>query len=131
MKNLENQLVFLNAEGAQRLFSNLSVIGLPIIPTDPTLVSDTIVYGDTFTLHNGEYIGGCVSQEAFTEKHPGTEKVSEAVKAYEEHMEMLKDRFGPQQRHYADVMKVMGKPQIECIPTLEERAKRRDEGEAW
>jgi hypothetical protein len=133
--NLENTLVYLTRSGADRLFGSESgggIIGLPVVPTDPTLVSGTIVYGDTFAAHNGAYIGGCNSQDAFTTQRPDDATILSAQEKYAAHIVMLRERFGPcPHERYADVSVLQATPQQQRIPTLEERARRRKEGGNW
>lgn len=93
-----------------------------MVTTDPTLVDATIVYGNTYCIHNGAYIGGCISQGAFSEDEPDAEQKTAAIDGYNSHIAMMKERFVHYLVEFGKVDAILSMAKPERVPTLEERA---------
>ena len=127
MKNLENRVAYLTTQGARQMFGSgteaeTKCVGLAVVPTTPTKSdnSDYIVYGDTFVDGNGEYIGGCIGQDALTDEVPSVEQQATAFDAYLAHCEMMDATYGYECRKVGDLEKIKAMPQTAVIPGLYE-----------
>jgi hypothetical protein len=87
-----NPVIYLNAEGARKLFGNLAVVGLPCRTTDKT---PGAVYHEVVEVSTGEYIGGCISATGFGSTDPGETVTKNAIAEYHKHSDRLNAEFGP------------------------------------
>jgi hypothetical protein len=84
-------VVFLNSEGAQKLFDNQKVVGLKCRVTDP---GQGHVYLEVVEDSTGEKIGGCISSTGFTDTDPGDAETQRAFHEYKIHTDDVNERFG-------------------------------------
>ena len=125
MNDFSNKVVYMTADGAKRMFGNTAMVDLPVVPTDACNVDGTLVYGDIYCKHNGARIGGCLSQDGFTDTVPSEAAQAVAVLVYNQHSDWLDEQYGDDRpgTEATNVETLLATPARFPVPTLEERAR--------